>query len=233
MTLQEALRPYHYDGTGMVSLYGDGPCDNLFLFTAESSALADRLGETQLAVDLARCGVVYAHLSEIEPGLFKRRPDDTGANSYDEYFGAAYCAWRMGDPYLADEILQYGDKHFYCYDVENPGKLSWRFFFARNITFIPFIKACAYQRVGVIGQMAWTIGALLSLIGPRESTSGKLLIDQQILPMWSTGVIAKIGVQLWLYGMKKLYPEGRTTPYTTYFGSHPLGSMQKEEWSLR
>lgn len=232
MTFAEALKPYLYGSSGVVSLYAGGVCDNLFLFTAHAAALADRLGDDELAASLKYSGVLYAKASSIEPGLIKRRPDDAGANSYDEIFGACYLEWSRGGFRIPFDVYAYGMKHWFCYDVENPGKLSLRFFFARNVTFIPFVKACGRMKVGVIGQAAWTLGAWLSLLTPKSNTSGKLLIDLQILPMWRTGFIAKVGVQVWLYFMKRQY-KSRKAIYEIYFPNHPLSQYQPNEWSLR
>lgn len=226
-TFLEAVRPYQNSKTGMVSLYpDDGVIDNFHYITAHAIALGERLGED---VSLLRHYAIHFAMLSMFPnsGLLRRRPDDNGATSYDECFGGA-----RSSSYIAGKLIKWGRNHWWCYDVENPGRLSGRFFFARNIGFIPFLYKRARDRTNILGQLAWSVGLLLSLLTPKDNTSGKLLMDLQIEPMRAMWLCRQF-IKFWEWRMSKQYPGGRRELYSIFMPTnHPLATFQKESFDV-
>lgn len=222
MSFLSDLRTFQDDTWDMVSLYKNGPCDNMHLFTASAINLAERLGENPTALrDSAR---VYASQCMPVMGLLHRKPEDAGAVSFDELIGASSSSsWSAG------EILEYGLKNKFCYNVENPGKFEWRFFMARNISFVPFLYMRAYGDLGIAGQLSWSVGLLFSLFTPKDNTSGKLLMDVQI-PHMRVKTLTGLAVRFWEWRMGKIY-KGRSELYFIYFGFHPLSVWQRGDFN--
>jgi hypothetical protein len=206
--------------------------DNPFLFTAHAIALKERLKEdswllSKNAYELYKACCDY-------PGKMRRWPSSTGDVSYDEIIGAAYIGWASKQWGIAHELVAYGIKTDWTWDIQDETRAKLMYEYARNISFVPFLRACARMRVGVLSQAKWSIGLLLSLLSKKGETSGKLLMDIQIVPVWeASGFVGKLAIQVWLYFMKRQYPKGRAEIYGIYFGSHPLATHQKNEWSLR
>lgn len=255
MTFLEALAPWVNTRWGIVSLYpADGRCDNPNLFTAHAINLARRLGEDPATLELsAQSFDVLSYVPDC-PGLIRRWPDDGGAQSYDELIAAAAHSSNV-----AKAIVAYGLKHFFCYDVENPGHATPRFFFARNICFVPFVLARANGGTNLVSQALWSFGLFLSVftfpawsgatftegmvgwvgdfwrlvkmgfIDPGD-TSGKLLMDAQT-PAMRKLWLSGIAVRLWERAMARIYPGGRCVIYTIYMPGHPIASYQRKDWA--
>jgi hypothetical protein len=238
MTFTESLTNYLHPIYGVPSLYPPHPSnplgqsiDNHHLVASHALTLMERLGEDteKLSEDYFK----FYQACCTEPGRMRRFPTSFGDISWDEVMGAARIGWQCGHFEIARDLYEWGRTHSWFYDIQEPERRKLMYFFPRNICFIPFMRACLRMRVNPLQQAAWVTGALLSLIGKKGETSGRLLIDQQILPMWETGWTAKVGTQVWLYFMKRQYPKGRAEIYGIYFKTHPLATMQRNEWSLR
>lgn len=224
MNFSEALKPYTNSKSGMISLYpNDGMIDNFHYITAHAIALGERLGEDMTALRVSASNFAF-YCSIPNFGLLRRRPDDYGATSFDEYFGAAHSS-----KITAGECLEYGWKHRYCYNVESPDTFDWRFFFPRNICFLPHMLACRDGKSGLFSQAAWAIGAALSTCTERADTSGKLLIDLQSHEM--KGWIAEKAIASFHRDLSKQY-SGRRDLYRIYMPKdHPLAEFQREDWT--
>ncbi len=224
-TFLEALKPYINSRSGMVSLYrDDGGIDNFFLVTAHAIRLAERLGED--TTTLRPAAIVYALASmRPEPGLLRRRPEDHGATSYDELIGAAVAGKTV-----AYFILDYGWRNLFCYNVENPGVFSWRFFFARNICFVPFLRAASGGKPNLLQQLGWAIGVWLSTFAERENTSGRLLVDVQLETMAGYR-ITDAAIRYFNRKMTAMYG-GRRALYRIYFpAGHPIAEFQLDAFN--
>lgn len=222
--LADALNPYLDQSWSPVSLYpGGGHIDNPSLITLHAMNLMRRLGDHDYRLEAGWAAFARA-CSDSPLGMPRRWPDDWGDTSYDEAIGQAGLS-----AVAAKRIWNYGMRHWFCYDVRNPDMLSWRFFFARNIAFVPYIAARAKKPCAGLLAPFWCVGLLLSPWTARENTSGKLLMDAQV-PEMERFWIARVATRAWVWVMARKYT-GRKDLYSIYMpAGHPLAEMQPEGW---
>jgi len=223
------IKKYQHPIYGVVGLYPNPSMgreiDNYHLFTAHALNLLEGL-EQPGWLSLANSHEKF--IAACDYVLVKRWPGDRGATSWDEIIGAAFTAWSANIP-VSRELLWYGRGNSWFWDLEQPEKPRLRFWMARNLCFVPFIRACAGEKVGILAQLQWGLGALLSLLTPRDNTSGKLLVHIQLRPMAETGGIARLAIAIWRWRMSKQY-SGPRELFSIYFPGHPLAGFQPKEF---
>lgn len=197
----------------MVSIYNhEGQtnynCDNYWLFTAIAAQLC--------AYDCWPGSGNYYAVCLVNVGLIRRHPgaDDT---SQQELAGCASL-----NPLGAQDIESYGRKNDYCYNVSNPGKFSWQFFFARFIDFEPFICMMAGKRIW-FGQILWSIGLITTALSAYGNTSEKCYKWLQVERVAGKYFLTNRAIYIWRKLMQKKYPRGPQELFEIYFpAKHPL-----------
>lgn len=206
---------------GMVSIYphqGKGPnCDNYWLFSAQAWSLFydNSVGETQF---WNSCEVRY-------PGLFDRWPGRRQDISKDEIIGAAYLS-----NYYARRIASYGSFAWWSFDIQRPGKFTWKYWIGRYPDVAPYIQSRGGSSVWITAKLSWALGCVLSALPPRGSTDGKLLMLLQITEMRKYWV-CWLASRFWLWRMRKQYPGGPQELRSIYFpAGHPLVTFSATTW---
>lgn len=173
--------------------------DNGPLFSAQALILQDTPTST-LLTSILRC--ISAD------GYLHRSPDDTSTDLPDNHYGlfamATYFDLTIPSITLPWSICQ-------------PGLLYVRGMAARN----PWTRL--YSPL-----MACTLA--LSNIGEATTdTSNKLLTFTTIFGLSKRSLLCRLGGKVWLYRMRKLYPEGTLSIAKTYYGNaHPFISFWRD-----
>lgn len=194
--------------TGLITAW-DGGTDDCQLYSAELLALNYQEG---LALYLDRS--IYNN--EIASGLFRRKQNDN--NSLDNYIG---ICWTFTED--AKRILTYGQKHFWCFNFETPGKFAFRWWFGRFIGFPPFVKVCAGRKIGLISQLLYSLACLFSLFAKRGDVGNQILQWLMNTKMKRISKILNCIIKIYEWAMLKRYPGGIYELMCIYHGrEHPI-----------
>jgi hypothetical protein len=223
MEITEALEQGNFIDPqyGMVSVYASttpGPsCGNYFLFTAQAQTLGYFNFQKEYQFWLG-CRVQFW-------GLFSRWPNQISDISKDEIIGAASLSQQF-----AYAIAGYGDKAFWCFDLQKPGKISLRYWIGRFPDVVPYVQSRAGRDLWFPAKISWAVGCLASCLAGQSNTSGKLLMMLQI-PWMRRYLICAVAAWIWTWRMKRMYPGGPQQVRAIYFGaSHPLAVFSPTEW---
>jgi hypothetical protein len=76
----------------------------------------------------------------------KKNPGDN--QNHDDYWGALAISYFIGGDW-AKEVVQWGEKTGWFFDIEAPERKQLRYYFGRFPDFIPFARLCAGQKLGL------------------------------------------------------------------------------------
>lgn len=129
--LRESIRAY-MDRYGLVHPWAGRGSLNGLLYTSLYYVLLEEMDwltpedEEQFRLTVKRC--------EVEPGLYRRHPENNDQEAHDDYVALAAAA-AMIEPDIAKDILSYGRRRFYVYRNARDGGLhAW-------LGRFPFIRA--------------------------------------------------------------------------------------------
>lgn len=213
MSLYSDLLSQHYldSNYGVISnVQGDESCDNYHLFSAEAKLVA--------GWDIWPQYVSFYKACEVEPGLICRYPGkESNGISQDEMIGAATL-----DAAAAECIYQYGQKHWWYYDVSKNG-FSLSKWMGRFIDFKPYIKHAARFKLNIFQQLAWTVGTIITTFSSYDNTSSKLLKWVQLKKMEHNYYLCDLAIIFFRWKMSRQYKNGLKDVMGIYFGpNHPL-----------
>jgi hypothetical protein len=221
-------------------------CDNGLLFTAEAMILLSDLAyEEEQAVkgflDLDVSAVIvketmtWSDLVDAcmaEPGLLRRYPFAQGDEQHDDYTGVAAAAKILNFPHHAQQILDYGEKHNYCWNVEKPGTFDPNFWFGRYPSFVPVLAVALGHSLDLMGQLA----CLGSFVAAARKADGKDSSEVQITYLEARVLegshwLVNLGIWYWRRKLMKVFPRGLKQVREGYFGElHPLARYAREDF---
>lgn len=256
--LAEALQAYQHPAYRVVSICvpktRDKEIDNYSLMTAHAVDLLDRLDDEQGAHEQATWGMAFARacMNEGENGLLRRYPQWPGETSWDEMIGAAFTAWYACEFDIPFSMMEYGLRSDWSWNAERPSEWSFHTWLARNLMLTPMLRGASHfgedfvrkptsLTVGVVSQLQWSAGLLLSFFDPswkerrvftaKGNTSGRLLCHVQLRPMQDISWITQTAVLIWRAGMRRIYPGGRRELFSIFLPpDHPLAAYQPTHW---
>ena len=111
----------------------------------------------------------------VVPGLFARSPEDRSNSSHDNDKAIAAGSILCDSPNFAEELVTYGLKTGYSYDIENPGKVNYRWW--RWGGDVAFFKLATKTMNPSPWELLWLYGALVwgAFLNKRGDTTGHLL----------------------------------------------------------
>jgi len=178
--LREGMAPFK-DEWGLFSLaknpvknannIGDG---NLLLYSALYYSALGAAGEItqQDANDwqesLRLCKRVGYHMYWRAP--CKNNPDDT--QQHDDYWGINGANFHTNAGHISLGIYQHGKTHRWCFNIQEPDKFVWNYWFYRFVDFIPFTKLCgglnpAWLQWRILYAQSWLARHFISHSGAR------------------------------------------------------------------
>lgn len=226
------IQPYKEQMYGVVTSHRfppNGSCDNGLLFTAEYIDLLWRRFKamqpssvedfTDYCSELTKYNM-FLQACEQESGLIRRYPSKIQDQQFDDYVGAAAV-----NSLFAKRALDYGRKNKYCWNIERPGKFELNYFFGRLPGFVPYLRAAANVRIGIIGAILWSLSTVFAALQAdgKETSGVKLQFLQNGVMERRKSIIAKLAIKFWRYKLKKKFPNGMQDVWAIYFGpEHPL-----------
>lgn len=182
MNFKEDIITNYIDQDGLVTIDKNPTkwsTGNGLLFTGIFLVLLHMLDDLD---EDTECNFVKAiRACEVEPGLFDRNPGRTDSEAHDDYIGVAAASYFcvMG---FAHDIWLYGEKHFYCWNNQDPGKFSLSHFDARFIGLMPFYRIAAGQKLWFARK--WELAFAINENAKDTTASDKIL-------MWLETRVAK------------------------------------------
>lgn len=225
--VSEAMKPYLHRVWRVVGLKANDPntgysIDNYHLYTAHYL----NLGAT--ADDYMSYFKFIDACQGLSPGLFWRFPKGPEPISQDELIGIAICGWHMGDTLPVEEIINYGNHNFWCFNNSSPGHFSLNQWLGRFLDLKPFLLASIHKPLNLLRQSIWSLYLLATLFSTKQNTSGKLLKYAQTRIM-EKYLICKVSIKIWKFFMKKQYGSPQAL-FQIYFPNHPLATYAPKEF---
>lgn len=224
MSLAEEIKPWIHKETGMITA-SDGGIDNLALGTAHLIALLTE-GAEKAEWRFKAWKFLSSESVSVRPGLYRRYPGATGNNSVDNLVAAAFSC--SGQAFF---ICLRGTQMHWCFDVENPDKFSFKYWYARFIGFPPFIKIAAGEKIGLISQLLWSIACIYSALTPKQNTSDKLLQYLMNRTVGGRYWLCDRAIGAWGRLMARKYSSLKEV-YAVYYGdSHPFAKHAPDDFT--
>lgn len=227
---QPYLHPVHKVMSNIKSESLGYSCDNYHLFTAHFFNLRRVRNETPHPNDIGAYAQFLAGCMNF--GIPARFPGRTWKGqdiSHDEIMAIAWMRWGCPKAEWAFDPLEWGRNHSWCYNLQEPSKFAWRFWYYRQLDFVPFLKACAGEKLSKFDQVTWAVQVNLNAKDARENTSGKLLRYLQFSVMEGKGCLVDRAIADWKESIKHMYPRGVKEIFEIYFGvEHPLAAAFPE-----
>lgn len=194
--------------TGLITAW-DGGTDDCQLYTAEFLTLNFK---EELALYLDRDIIKTENIS----GFFRRKINDN--NSVDNYIGV--CSVFTA---TAADVLSYSQRHFWCFNFDNPGKFVFRWWWGRFVGFPPFVKVCAGCEIGLISQLLYSIALLFNLFANRGDVGNQILQWLSNTKLKGKHRLTNLVIRFWEWMMLKRYPGGVYDLMVCYHSSeHPI-----------
>ena len=154
------------------------------------------------------------------PGLLNRVPNaNTWQEGPDDYVAMATAGVFLNTNF-AGLILNYGRNNGFVFNNINPGKFTFSSWLGRQRGLVTHWEFCAGESPGVIGQLFWGGGILLTLISPSQD--GFVLSWFQLIVAKDKNWMTKLIYRLWKWRLLKKYPNGIGGVLREYYGAmHP------------
>lgn len=227
--IREAFEPYMHPAWGVVGRYKAGTesketftCDNYHLLTALYFRILISWGFKPSQVELLKYAK-FVNACTIQPGLMCRFPNRVSDVSQDECYGA--CSVFKS---VAMDMNEFGSKHWYSYNLVNPGAFTFNTFLGRFPCFIGYIKT-ASKSFPMLWRFYWFVGFILSATTSLSESSGKQLSYLQI-PIMKDTFIGRVGVSIWTRVMSLRYPTGFQAITTIWASDHPIAHFARSDW---
>jgi hypothetical protein len=225
--LRDEIKPYT-DELGLISPVAGQESGNGLLYLAEYIVIQ------YLSKELSNDD--YDHFTaaliacEKEPGRLDRgvSPDQEGP---DDYLGVLVAAYITVCPDVAEDIIDYGWKHFGFFNNEQPGtfthkdgRFNWSAFLARRLELVCLAYWVAQKRP-ILPLVIYT--ALYIFFNSRNTDLmdasprfiGWMLIQVAKQKSW----LCKLATKIWERRLMKDYKAGMKTVSAVYFGAeHPF-----------
>lgn len=223
-TLFEAIQPYLDPKTKCV-LASDGGGDNQQLFTAILLALMP--GPENLANKMEVIFNFYSFIrtSTIEgfDGLVARYPGATD-NSVDNYI-----AISSASPLF---VSKYGSKHYWSFNVSNPGHFSLHDCYLRFMGFRPYVLMLAGESVLILSQLLYIVSMFFTLSTGKTDVGNIQLQWLMNRKVKGKHKLIDLAIRLWAYIALKRWPGGMSQIFAIYHGAnHPFATFGPKDFS--
>lgn len=175
---------------------------------------------------------------QVEPGLYKRSPDHTDQNGGDDYYGLLTGAYHTQNYDLAQEVIDYGNKHFWIFNNVKPGSLfhpDGRLNFSAMFFRFPALIAHAYWAANktppLFFYFIWCLVVAFSCTKGRENGTDPFRITWSLVKTNdSRGWLAKLVSKLFYKRLKKHFPNGTMNEVALvyYQTGHPFSKYWKD-----
>ena len=160
---------------------------------------------------------------------YKKNPDDN--ENFDDYWGYLYICkllWRHG----SIALLSYGIQYNWCFDVQRPGKWSWRYWFGRFPQFAPFVRLCAFdEKPGFIDSAIFITSIFFDamFIG---SDSGNMKACIRVMALKGKDPAIDRACNFWISRIKKRYGKIGKSFVGYLDATHPLTEFDCDRFTI-
>lgn len=206
------------DASGAV----DAGSDNTLLYTVTKLMICHLIDDFEAAAEnyRVRGGVFWER--EIEPGSYKRHPEETWPSSWDDHLAMAIYGYFF-DKQVAISILHFAERNDWCWNGNYLGRIP---------LFVGVVKYCAGVRLSLLTQVVIALVYFANLFEARESTGGKILLWLASLTFSDTSYPLINGfIAIWRLRMDRLYHAGPKEMLGIYHGEDdPLSLYAPGAW---
>lgn len=210
-SFRTATRPY-INNNGLMKLYPNSPGEgdpgdgNTLLYNGVMMTyLAINGALTQLDIDQFLAG-----LKKCKHKLFpmywrtplKQNPDDD--QKQDDYYGILASLFFSVEHFLAQEILSYGNSTGFVYNIRNPGKWEFKYWFGRFVDFVGFMKICAANKID-LGNYLLLCAVMIANAFNNKNPSGNVKAYLRAAVLKRAGMGGRVIVSIWEWRIRKKY----------------------------
>lgn len=154
-------------------------------------------------------------------GLYHRGPRKTQElEAHDDYI-ALCAASSMTGAVFAKDICRYGEKNFWSFNNLEPGKWTLRTFFARHPGFYQFVRICAGQSPGPLGDAILAMSLVFNAFSRSEG--GKILAWMKVQALSGRLSLTDLAIDFWRWKLLRDHPDGMREVFKKYYGpAHPF-----------
>jgi hypothetical protein len=177
--------------------------------------------------------VLEACYSEV--GLFARAPGGKDPEAPDDFYGVAAACQVFACRELAEDVIDYGWKHYGSYNVPTPDRFSWASFMVRQPQLISAFYAAANR--GRYNPVIWFLNFITAIIiatscigiDPKTNTDARRLCWLLIQAVTPVSWTCKLAAKVWFRRLRRDYPNApdgqamRSVAALYYEPGHPLG----------
>lgn len=203
-----------YPFPGLTISPADHSTDNGILFLATLIALTPAEERSYWRLPTYRCLVAC----EIQPGLFMRYPGSFERSSVDNLVGAMVAS-KLTEQQFHKEIVYYGRKNDWCFDVEKPGLFEAYDWYGRFPGMIQMLLLAVDEPIDLVSQITVAGAIIVSALSAHDNTSDKCLQYLLNQVIYGKHFIVDMAIQVWCLLMNKKYPGGLHELYSIYFGA--------------
>jgi hypothetical protein len=230
MSFKEKIKPF-IDKFGLVTPWpaAQGGSGNGVLYSSEYMIeLIDR-NEYSLADGQNFVRVIRSCMPN--KGLLLRAPDDFGnQQQVDDYYGLFAALVTLGEHEIAEDIFQYGLKHYGSFNIKAPYNWTSISFLWRQPQLL-YANLCAANRVRwwKFWQLPLAIySAIIIALSNRKSPVNEVnerCIAYMLVRATRPSFLCRLAAKLWQKRIDAMYPRGMRDVYKHYFLPviHPLG----------
>lgn len=236
MTLQEAIEPFRDPATRLIRA-ADGGTDNL---PVHSAVYYELLSQADALLSERDLFATYLHVSEVTPGVYRRRPDATDENSVDNLVATLSATQRLNLPEVARRVYDHGVTHRWTYSCLDPRmkfnlweKDTYAPFFGRFPGIIPFIRICAGVPVSFLSQIALNQSMVWNAeLGVDSDVGNRILQWLMNRAVFGRYALVDKGIRAWRELMAKKYKGGMKEVLGLYHGKgHPFEVYGPEDFA--
>ncbi len=244
----------YMDKYGFMSLNTDGtkgePTQNGPLFTMDYLIALisnlDNLDPNELESEIQRINKAIL-ACEIFPGVTRRNPDSTEADSMDNGTANHSFSYLFGNSQFAIRKLAHGQsiratgiepndnfansfKYYplawilsgfkpprYFWNNKSPSLFTMNGWHGRSPGHIAFLKKCAKSPVGPLGNLSIWVGQFLGLLSPYGSTEGVKLSYISWQALKEMGIAWKLSYKIWCFLLTLKYKNGMIDVNKIYY----------------
>lgn len=175
---------------------------------------------------------------QVEPGLYKRSPTHTDQEGADDYYGLLMGAYFTGNHKLAEEVIEYGNNHYWIINNTNPGsffhpdgRLNVSAWFFRYPALIAHAYWAANKTPPLILYLLWCIIVGVSCRKGREHGTDPFRVTWALVKTNNgRGWLARFVSKLFYKRLAKFFPNGGMNEVASlyYRDNHPFSRYWKD-----